>query len=104
MSKVALFEKEMTSLIWHLCKKSSLCKKFGIKLLFNPSHVLVLMCSNKYILGWLVGFCNTIFFLGLVGNTSWQKEITTRNFVFCNLSYATKKCRMQLHMLHATPK
>jgi hypothetical protein len=29
---------------------------------------------------------------------------TTRNFVFCNLSYATKKCRMQLHMLHATPK
>jgi hypothetical protein len=30
--------------------------------------------------------------------------ITTKNFVFCNLSYATKKCCMQLHMLHATPK
>jgi hypothetical protein len=34
----------------------------------------------------------------------WWAIITTRNFVFCNLSYATKKCRMQLHMLHATPK
>jgi len=34
-----------------------------------------------------------------------QQDINTiRNFVFCNLSYATKKCRMQLHMLHATPK
>jgi len=29
---------------------------------------------------------------------------TTRNFVFCNLFYAIKKCRMQLHMLRATPK
>ncbi len=31
-------------------------------------------------------------------------HLTTRNFVFCNLSYATKKCCMQLHMLHAAPK
>jgi hypothetical protein len=34
----------------------------------------------------------------------WPPATTTRNFIFCNLSYVTKKCCMQLHMLHATPK
>jgi hypothetical protein len=43
-------------------------------LLFNPSHVLVLGCSNKFIPGWLEGFCNAIFFFGLIGNTAWQKR------------------------------
>jgi hypothetical protein len=40
----------------------------------------------------------------VIGEGTLDKGNTTRNFVFCNLFYATKKCRMQLHMLHATPK
>jgi len=32
----------------------------------------------------------------ILQRTLWLIEITTRNFVFCNLSYATKKSHMQL--------
>jgi len=44
----------------------------------------------------------------ILQRTLWLIEITTRNFVFCNLSYATKKSHMQLfwsymqHVQHAT--
>jgi len=31
-----------------------------------------------------------------------MRPFISRKIVFYNLSYATKKCRMQLHMLHAT--
>jgi len=58
-----------------ICVRSLAVQESGIKLFFNPNHVLVFVCSNKYIPGWLVGFCNAIFFLGLVGNTAWQKEM-----------------------------